>query len=67
MNGKKILTFLQKVLLTSESAEMQISKAALQALNDYTAGKEMFRELESVIKRAVIFANSEKRNMVQLT
>ena len=34
-------------------------------MNDYS-WKGNVRELESVIKRAVIFANSEKRNMVQL-
>ena len=52
--------------MQSETSEMQISKAALQALNDYN-WKGNVRELESVIKRAVIFANSEKRNLIQLT
>jgi len=38
----------------------------LQALNDYN-WKGNVRELESVIKRAVIFAKSENRSMIQLT
>ncbi len=62
---KEDINVLAKSFIESESAEMQISKAALQALNDYS-WKGNVRELESVIKRAVIFANSEKRNMVQL-
>jgi transcriptional regulator with GAF, ATPase, and Fis domain len=62
---KEDINVLAKTFIESESAEMQISKAALQALNDYS-WKGNVRELESVIKRAVIFANSEKRNMVQL-
>ena len=62
---KEDINVLAKSFIESESAEMQISKAALQALNDYS-WKGNVRELESVIKRAVIFANSEKRNMIQL-
>jgi Nif-specific regulatory protein len=62
---KEDINVLAKSFIESESAEMQISKAALQALNDYS-WKGNVRELESMIKRAVIFANSEKRNMVQL-
>lgn len=63
---KEDINVLAKSFMQSESSEIQISKAALQALNDYS-WKGNVRELESVIKRAVIFANSEKRNMVQLT
>ncbi|HSW56244.1 MAG TPA: sigma 54-interacting transcriptional regulator [Ignavibacteriaceae bacterium] len=62
---KEDINALAKSFIESESAEMQISKAALQALNDYS-WKGNVRELESVIKRAVIFANSEKRNMIQI-
>jgi transcriptional regulator with GAF, ATPase, and Fis domain/CHASE2 domain-containing sensor protein len=62
---KEDVNALAKSFIESESAEIQISKAALQALNDYS-WKGNVRELESVIKRAVIFANSEKRNMIQL-
>lgn len=62
---KEDINALTKSFMQSESSDLQISKAALQALNDYS-WKGNVRELESVIKRAVIFANSEKRNMVQL-
>ena len=63
---KEDINVLAKSFIESEAADMQISIAALQALNDYN-WKGNVRELESVIKRAVIFANSEKRNMIQLT
>jgi len=63
---KEDINALAKSFMQSESAEMQISKAALQALNDYN-WKGNVRELESVIKRAVIFAKSENRSMIQLT
>ncbi len=63
---KEDINVLAKSFIESEVADMQISIAALQALNDYS-WKGNVRELESVIKRAVIFAKSEKRNMIQLT
>lgn len=63
---KEDINVLAKSFIESETASMQISKAALQALNDYN-WKGNVRELESVIKRAVIFANSENRSMIQLT
>jgi transcriptional regulator with GAF, ATPase, and Fis domain/CHASE2 domain-containing sensor protein len=63
---KEDINILAKSFIESEAADMQISIAALQTLNDYN-WKGNVRELESVIKRAVIFANSEKRNMIQLT
>ena len=63
---KEEINVLAKNFLQSESSNLQISKAALQALNDYS-WKGNVRELESVIKRAVIFATSEKRNLIQLT
>lgn len=63
---KEDINVIAKYLLNSASSDIQISKAALQALNDYR-WKGNVRELESVIKRAVIFANSEKRNMIRLT
>jgi transcriptional regulator with GAF, ATPase, and Fis domain len=62
---KEDINVLAKSFIQSESSDLQISKAALQALNDYS-WKGNVRELESVIKRAVIFANSEKRNLIQL-
>jgi transcriptional regulator with PAS, ATPase and Fis domain len=63
---KEDINILAKSFIQAESKEIQISKAALQALNDYQ-WKGNVRELESVIKRAVIFAKSEKRNMIQLS
>ena len=52
-------------LLKNSETEMSISVAALKALkeNDW---KGNVRELESVIKRAIIFASSEGRNIIQL-
>lgn len=52
--------------LESEDRDLQISKAALQALNEYQ-WKGNVRELESVIKRAVIFAMSDKRSILRLS
>lgn len=46
--------------------ELYFSKAVIQALNDYD-WKGNVRELQSVIKRAAIFAKSDKRNMIQLS
>jgi len=63
---KEDINVLAKSFMQSESADMQVSKAGLQALNDYN-WKGNVRELESVIKRALIFAKSENRNMIQLT
>ncbi|MGQ9799416.1 MAG: sigma 54-interacting transcriptional regulator [Ignavibacterium sp.] len=52
-------------LLKNSETEMSISVAALKALkeNDW---KGNVRELESIIKRAIIFASSEGRNIIQL-
>jgi transcriptional regulator with GAF, ATPase, and Fis domain len=63
---KEDIDILAKTFLQSESDDMKISKATLQALNDYQ-WKGNVRELESVIKRAVIFAKSDRRNMLQLS
>ena len=52
--------------LREESADAYLSKAVLQALKDYN-WKGNVRELQSVIKRAIIFAKSENRNLIQLS
>jgi len=52
-------------LLRNSETEMSISVAALKALNE-NEWKGNVRELESVIKRAIIFASSEGRNIIQL-
>jgi transcriptional regulator with GAF, ATPase, and Fis domain len=52
--------------LQSESDKISLSKAVLQALKDYN-WKGNVRELQSVVKRAVIFAKSENRNLIQLS
>ena len=52
--------------LREESANVNLSKAVLQALNDYN-WKGNVRELQSVIKRAIIFTKSENRNLIQLS
>ena len=63
---KEEINALAQSFIQSEIGDMQISIAALQALND-NQWKGNVRELESVIKRAVIFARSEKRNMIRLS
>jgi DNA-binding NtrC family response regulator len=52
--------------LNNDESEIGISKAALKALSEYQ-WKGNVRELESVIKRALIFAKSEKRGLIQLS
>jgi transcriptional regulator with GAF, ATPase, and Fis domain len=56
-----VISFLQ-----NESADINLSQAVLQALTEYQ-WKGNVRELQSVIKRAVIFAKSEKRNLIHLS
>jgi transcriptional regulator with PAS, ATPase and Fis domain/CHASE2 domain-containing sensor protein len=51
--------------LKIETPEFKISKAVVDALNNHKWNGNI-RELESVIKRAVIFAKSAGRNMLQL-
>ncbi len=63
---KEDIKALAKYFINTEATDITLSKAVLQALNDYQ-WKGNVRELESVIKRAVIFANSDKRNMIQLS
>lgn len=63
---KEDINVLAKSFLQVESEDVHISKAALQALNDYQ-WKGNVRELESVIKRALIFARSDKRNLLRLS
>jgi transcriptional regulator with PAS, ATPase and Fis domain/CHASE2 domain-containing sensor protein len=52
-------------LLKQSEQKINISIAALKALNEYD-WKGNIRELESVIKRAIIFASAEGRNIIQL-
>ncbi len=63
---KEDIEILAAHFLSSESPEMNFSKSALQAVKEYE-WKGNVRELESVIKRAVIFAKAESRNLVQLS
>ena len=51
--------------LKNETPDFKISKAVVDALNNHKWNGNI-RELESVIKRAVIFAKSAGRNMLQL-
>lgn len=59
------IEILAKYFARKENSEMKISKAVMKKLveNDW---KGNIRELESVIKRAVIFAGSESRTMIKL-
>jgi transcriptional regulator with PAS, ATPase and Fis domain len=56
---------LARHFLSMESSEFKVSKAVLDALTSYKWNGNV-RELESVIKRAVIFAKPGGRNMLQL-
>lgn len=62
---KEDINSLVDSFIHNENPEMNISKAALHALNDYD-WKGNVRELESVIKRSIIFAKSERRDLIQL-
>lgn len=63
---KEDINVLAKSFIDNEADEMLISVSALRALNEYS-WKGNVRELESVIKRAIIFAKSENRKMLQLS
>jgi len=63
---KEDIDILANRFLNTEGPEINLSKAVLKALNEYQ-WKGNVRELESVIKRAVIFAKSEKRKLIQLS
>lgn len=63
---KEDIEILANYFLQDETADLNYSKAVLQALIDYQ-WKGNVRELESVIKRAIIFARSENRNLIQLS
>lgn len=60
---KEDIDVIIRYLLRDES--IQISVAALKALNEYD-WKGNVRELESVIKRALVFVKAENRNIIQL-
>lgn len=62
---KEDIELLSYHFIRMENAEMNISKAVLDSLmkNDWRGN---VRELQSVIKRAVIFAKSEGRKIIQL-
>ena len=63
---KEDIEILANYFLKDETTDLNYSKAVLQALTDYQ-WKGNVRELESVIKRAIIFATSENRNLIQLS
>ncbi|WP_337866234.1 sigma 54-interacting transcriptional regulator [Ignavibacterium sp.] len=62
---KEDIAVIVDYLLKNSGTDIKISVAALKALNE-NEWKGNVRELESVIKRAIIFASSEKRNIIQL-
>lgn len=63
---KEDIDILALHFLKSESENISLSKAALEALKDYD-WKGNVRELESVIKRAVILADAENRDLIRLS
>lgn len=63
---KEDIDVLAKSFLKAEAPEINLSKAALESLNIYRWNGNV-RELESVIKRAIIFARSEKRSLIHLS
>ena len=62
---KEDIESIARHFLNIESPDFKISKAVLDTLNNYGWNGNI-RELESVIKRAVIFAKSSGRKMLQL-
>ena len=64
-NRKDDIEILADFFAKREDDDMSISKAVMQKLNE-NEWKGNVRELESIIKRAVIFAKAEKRNIIQL-
>lgn len=62
---KEDIEYLTKHFLQREAGENKLSEAASDALQKYE-WKGNVRELEAVVKRAVIFAKSSGRSLVQL-
>jgi transcriptional regulator with GAF, ATPase, and Fis domain/CHASE2 domain-containing sensor protein len=65
-NRKEDIELLAAHFLANEADGISLSKASSKALIDYD-WKGNVRELESVIKRAVIFAKSDKRDLIRLS
>ena len=63
---KEDIELLTEHFLANEADGISLSKAASKALIDCD-WKGNVRELESVIKRAVIFAKSDKRDLIRLS
>lgn len=65
-NRKEDISSLAEYFAQSENQEMKISNLVHQKLAEYE-WKGNVRELQAVIKRAVIFASAEKRNLIKLS
>lgn len=63
---KEDIQIIAQYFLINENKDMQFSKAAIDALNNYQWNGNI-RELEGVIKRAAIFAKSSERKLIQIT
>ncbi len=63
---KEDVEILVQHFLSKEAPGLKFSKAVMEALQNYT-WKGNVRELESVIKRAAIFAKSAGRDLIQLS
>ncbi len=63
---KEDIEILARHFLLNDSNEIQLSRAAMDALNNYK-WKGNVRELEGVIKRAVIFTKFSGRKLIQIT
>ena len=64
-NRKEDIEIIAGYFLSKEGSDIKFSQAALDALNNYN-WKGNIREVEGVIKRAVIFAKSSERKLIQL-
>ncbi len=62
---KQDIESIANYLLNSDGGNVQLSLAALKSLKEYD-WKGNVRELESVIKRALVFCKSAERNLLQL-
>ncbi|UCH65826.1 MAG: sigma 54-interacting transcriptional regulator, partial [Ignavibacterium sp.] len=60
------IDFLASHFLTAEGSGMRLSKSASAAILDYEWSGNV-RELESVVKRAVIFARADGRDLLKLS
>lgn len=63
---KDDIEVLADYFLKIENAELKLSRAVIDSLNEYNFPGNV-RELQSIIKRAAIFVGAEQRDLIQLS